>query len=80
VEISGDIARSRYTKTIYNWSIQIARGHYRIVETHIHMNMVIHLYEYGKGWEFVYIQKEELEKGSCRWKRRMGIRAHQEAP
>jgi len=55
VEISGDIARSRYTKTFYNWSIQIARGHHRIVETRIHMNMVIHLYEYGKGWEFVYM-------------------------
>jgi len=49
VEISGDIARSRHTETFYNWSIQITRRHYRIVETHIHMNMMIHLYEYGRG-------------------------------
>ena len=43
VALSGDIAKSRYSETFYDWNIQIARGHYRIVETHILMNMVIHL-------------------------------------
>ena len=43
VEVSGDITKSRYTETFYNWSIHFTRGHYRIVETHIHMNMAIQL-------------------------------------
>jgi len=35
--------------------IQIKRGHYTIVETHIQMNMAIHLYEYGRGGKCVYM-------------------------
>jgi len=57
VEISGDIAMSRYTETIYDWSIQITRCHYRIVETYIHMNMAIHVDEYGRGGKCVHMFK-----------------------
>ena len=53
-QVSGDIARNRYTETFYNWSMQIIRGHYRIVETYIHINMAINVNEYGRGWKCVY--------------------------
>jgi len=54
-QVSGDIARNRYTETFYNWSMQIIRGHYRIVETYMHMNMAISVYEYGRGGKCVYL-------------------------
>jgi len=53
--VENDTARSRYTETFYNWSIQLRRGHYRIVETYIHMNMAINMYEYGRGGICVYM-------------------------
>jgi len=49
------MARSRYTETIYNLSIQIIRGHNRIVETYIHMNMARNVYENGRGGKCVYM-------------------------
>jgi len=39
----------------YNWSIEIIRGHYTILETYIHMNMAINVYEYGRGGKCVYM-------------------------
>jgi len=41
--------------TFCNWSVQITRGHYRIVETYINMNMALHVYEYGRGGKCVYM-------------------------
>jgi len=46
VSTTGEASRSRYAETNYNWSIQIIRIHYRIVETCIHVNMAINVYEY----------------------------------
>jgi len=41
----GRHCRSGYTETFYNWRIQMIRGHYRIVDTCIHMNMAISVHE-----------------------------------
>jgi len=57
VEISGNIAKSRYTETFYYWNIQITRGPYRIVETYVLVDMAIHVYEYGRGGKCVYMFK-----------------------
>ena len=46
---------SRYTEAFYKWTIHIIRGHYRIVETYIHMNMAISVYENGRGGKCVYM-------------------------
>jgi len=43
------------TGTFYNWSIQIIKGHYRIVETHIHINTAIKVYEYRREGKRVYM-------------------------
>jgi len=51
---SGPACRSRYKETYYDWSIQDIRGHYRIVETYIHINMAINVYEYGRAGKCVY--------------------------
>jgi len=45
VSTSGLVSRSRYKETFYNWSIQDIRGHYKIVETYININMAINVYE-----------------------------------
>jgi len=52
--------------TFYNWSIQIIRGHYRIVETYIHMSMAINVYEYGRGGKcvlfgYTYAEMREIK-------------------
>jgi len=64
---------SRYIETFYDWNIEIIRGYYRIVETYIHMNMAINVYEYGRGGKCVYMftytyagireMKMQMEKG-----------------
>jgi len=54
-QILGYIARSRYTEACYNWTIQIIRGYYRIVETYIRMNMAISQYGYGRGGKCVHM-------------------------
>jgi len=39
----------------YNWSIQVIRDHYRIVEVCIHIqSMAINVYENGKGGKCVH--------------------------
>jgi len=70
VAISGPASRSRYTETFYNWSIQDIRGHYRIVQTYIHIHMAINVYEYKRGDKCVYkltytyalITKKKMQK------------------
>ena len=41
--------------TFFNWSIQIIRGYYRIVETYTHMSTAINVYEYARGGKCVYM-------------------------
>ena len=66
----GLASSSRYTETYYNWSIRFIGGHYRIVETSIHINMALNVYGYGRGGKcicklthaYVWITKMEIEK------------------
>jgi len=54
VATSGSASRSGHTETYHNWSIQDITGHYRmIVETYIHINIAINVYEYGRGGKCV---------------------------
>jgi len=39
----------------YNWSTQIIRSRYTVVETYIHMNMAINVYQYGRGGKYAYM-------------------------
>jgi len=51
------MSKAIYTSigTFYNWSIQIIRGYYRIVETYTHMSTAINVYEYARGGKCVYM-------------------------
>jgi len=52
---SGKLSRNTYIETYRNWNIRIRSGHHRIIVTYIHMNMVIDVYEYGRGGKYVYM-------------------------
>ena len=52
---SGKLSRNTYIETYCNWNIRIRSGHHRIIVTYIHMNMVIDVYEYGRGGKYVYM-------------------------
>jgi len=54
VQTSGDASRSRYTETHHNWDIQLISSHCTIIVTYINMDMVIVVYECGRGWKCVY--------------------------
>ena len=43
---------NRYIEAYYNWNIQIISGKYRIIETYIHINVAMDVYEYKRGGKY----------------------------
>jgi len=54
VQTSGEVSRSRYTETYYNWHIHIMSGHDTRIVTYIHTDMAIVVYESGRVGKCLY--------------------------
>ena len=57
--MSVEAVGNRYIKAYYNWNVKIMCGKYRIIETDIHINMTIDVYQDGRVGKCIQVFEYE---------------------